>query len=362
MVRVATFVFALAAGVAAQAADPERLRTNLGGTAARDVAWAAHETRASKHKELIAPVQRALGTWRRKSSDDAEARVVCLHLLDALVALDAKVPAGELLDLVEGDLCGAAAFALLAREAHTNQAELTTLFRRDFPLLRPELTLQRDRRTIAIGELLAKQAPPGFADIVAPACNFTLRVTVLEPGKKRTKPPRSAPIAMRDTSAREPEESWPPQPAYWIEHPTLQRTDVERVRIHPDVRQWVTRQDTPPTKDSRWSFQLPEIAHDELPYLPDPMRLLQKAAKSKLRPVVEATIQWTDDARFVAEATAARDRLQASVEEMRKNLVANGALRAEDATKLLPTRIQVLVDDERVNPKTALPELPSPKQ
>jgi hypothetical protein len=354
MLRVATFVFALGAVAAAQAPDVERLRKDLGGKEARDVAWAAHRARSGKHKELIAPLQRALGTWRRDPGPDRT--VVCQHLLDALIALDAKVPAGELMDLVETDFCGAAAFVLLAREPRTNEAELLAMFRRDFELRRSDLSLQRDRRTVVIGDLLAWQAPPGFVEIVAPECSFELLVITHDPGNAPRKP--AILMAANGMSAREPTEGWPPEPTYWIEHPDMPRSAAEVVLIHRSLPHAVTRQDTPPKKDDMLSFRLPETGGSTTKPLPLPMRWLVAAAGTA-QPVLETPIAWQNDAQFLVEAEAARARLQACLDEMRTRLVNRKTLTAEAAAQILPAHIAVKVTDQRTAPKTHLPILPA---
>ncbi|MBL8753692.1 MAG: hypothetical protein JNK15_10355 [Planctomycetes bacterium] len=354
-----TFAFGLwfTGTLTSQSIPVDKLRQDLASQKAIDVAWAAYHVRAEKHRQLVVPLQRALGAWRQAAGE--ESKVVCLHVLDALIALDAKVPAGELVDLVDDATCGTAAFVLLAREPKTNEAELCALFRRDFPVIDLELAKQRDRQTLVLGELLAMQAPPGFADLVAPACAFRLHLEVLAPGESPRTP--SIRLHLDRPTVSMPTAEWPLRPVFFHAPPSAQGQEVGSIRIHPKLQRWVQRKDTPPRDRGIVSFELPIVpAHAERP-LPVPLGLLRTAADLTERPHTEVTIHWTNDAQYVREATAARDRLQAFVDAMRTKLVAKGALRAEDASKLLPVRIEVEVTDGRTNPAAPLPGLPSPK-
>jgi hypothetical protein len=98
---------AIASVLAAQQppATAEQLSAALANDTDVTVAWAAHAARELGDKQLAVPLQRALAKWR---TTDGEARVVCLHCLDALIALEARMPAGDLLPLVDGEVCGIA--------------------------------------------------------------------------------------------------------------------------------------------------------------------------------------------------------------------------------------------------------------
>jgi hypothetical protein len=104
--------------------EPAAIATALAGDAAHDVAWAAHHARERADKLLVKPLLHALGRWRL--SNDENAGFVCVHLLDALLELDARVPAGDLVPLVDDERCGTWAFVLLAREPRLDEAELFT--------------------------------------------------------------------------------------------------------------------------------------------------------------------------------------------------------------------------------------------
>ena len=161
--------------------DAQRIRQQLASALPADVAWGTRFVQMARAKEFAGDLQRALQHWR--TSDDADRMKVCMHLLDALVAIDARLPGHMLLDLVDDRECGAAAFALLAREPNVNEPELLTLFRRDWPAFDVQLATQRDRRTLAIGNALAAQRAAGFAAVIAPSLEVTMAVA---PGTERS--------------------------------------------------------------------------------------------------------------------------------------------------------------------------------
>src|SRR5262245_14879708 len=58
------------------------------------VAWAAHRAGEAGDVALVPPLRKALWQWAQ--APDGEGELVRLHLLDALVRLNAKVPGNEL--------------------------------------------------------------------------------------------------------------------------------------------------------------------------------------------------------------------------------------------------------------------------
>lgn len=343
----------------AQAPGVAELRRDLQAANAPTVAWAAQVSRIRRDHRMVAPLQSALGSWRRRTDEDA--RLVCLHLLDALIALDAKVPAGELLELVDTAECGAAAFVLLVREHRTNQVELMALFRRDLEHFAAtpvwgtdQLVEQRERRTAILGEVLAWHSPPGFVAIVAPRCDWRVQVTVRDAGKPL---PRVFGCTGPRPVAAAP--NWPARPALWLDH-QHGRSDASRIAILPTLEFVVTREQMAEGEQpggKLWSFAVPVGESRRMPF---EVQWLVVAGSGE-HPRLGVDVPYDTDAAFLAAATTARDRAQACVDGLRARFIASGELTAAEAAKWLPARIGVEVTDLRASPATPLPALPPPK-
>lgn len=363
--RSVLLVSLLSASVLAQKPDIAKLVHDLGSQNATTVAWAAHHARTTRDRQLAVPLQRALGQWRR--SNDEDTQLVCLHLLDALIAHDAKVPAGELVALIDSEHCGAAAFVLLARENKTNQAELMSLFLRDLEHFAwpgvgvvDAFAEQRERRTLVIGDLLCREAPPGFVAAIAPRCEWKLQVTVHDRGGK---PQRSGGLSMSPGGPRLVSSAvgWPPRPGIWFDHPFLARAGAQQIRIVPQLDRVATREEITEAalaKDSAWSFTLPAGLPSALSF---DVRWLVAAGGIGAPPRLQVSIPYENDAGFVADAVKARRELQRCVDELRERFVARGHLSATDAGRWLPARIEVAVEDQRSGSPPALPALPTPE-
>lgn len=351
-------------GADAQVAQVAKLRQDVASADGSTVAWAAHHARKGRSKQLVAPLQRALGDWRRREGGDA--RLVCLHLLDALMALDAEVPAGELVELVDDEVCGVAAVVLLVREPKTNEAELMALFRRDLERFgvskRSGLELlaeQHERRTMILADVLARQSPPGFVALVAPRCEWRLQIVVHDPGKSErwgrgafapTGPASSPTVA-----------GWPPRPLFWLDHPAAARMRVPTIKVLPGLP-WVVTREEPVAdgiaKDALWTFALPSGEQSQPPFEEQWLACAGSAAE---RPQLRVAFPFANDAAYTKAAGDARDRLQRCVDQLRTRFVARGDLTAEQAAKWLPARIGVEVQDLRTGQAPPLPALPQVK-
>jgi hypothetical protein len=141
----------------------------LQSTRATTVAWAAHTAACLGLPGHTRPLLASLQAW--KDRPGAEADIVRLHLLDALVQLDAKVPDTLLLPHVR-DITEVPAFILLAREPQQNERDLLALFSA------PPVHADHDMIWMAAGDLLCAQKAPGFAAALLQQSEFTLMVDV----------------------------------------------------------------------------------------------------------------------------------------------------------------------------------------
>src|SRR5687767_2772846 len=89
-------VVLIASAAMAQDAAGTKPQVTSADLAANDpakVAWAAHHAGGSGDAKLVVPLRKALREW--SGSPSTAHQQTCVHILDALIRLDAKVPAIE---------------------------------------------------------------------------------------------------------------------------------------------------------------------------------------------------------------------------------------------------------------------------
>jgi len=332
--------------------EPAAIATALAGDAAHDVAWAAHHARERADKQLVKPLLHALGRWRL--SNDENAGFVCVHLLDALVELDARVPAGDLVPLVDDERCGTWAFVLLAREPRLDEAELFTIFRRDWPAFDRGLQRQQDLRTLAIGNLLAAQGPPGFARQLLGGLDLDLHVAVVDAvtdvrvgGEVKREVVGLAPRRRARADHPQPED-WPALPALWLEPPTS-RSDEASVRVPEAMRIRAVR-------TTKWRDVEPDALAPGHVEPPLELRWLATVANLAIPSAPRRTPLDDADA-FAAMVVRAREQQQVFVDVLRRELIARRALTEKEAEPLRH-RVVALIIDERGNREVPLPTIP----
>jgi hypothetical protein len=357
LVRAAIATFAVW-GVAA--AQEPALSEALARDVAPDVARAAHRARELGDKRLAKPLARALAKWRTGIDDDA--RIVCLHLMSALLALDARVPAGDVAPLVDDEMCGVAAFALLAREPRHNEADLFALFRRDWPESSSEPTSAKQLRTLAIGNLLAPQGPPGLAKLIAGKMSFDLEIDVVDAfadadtALPAAAPAKLMPVAVQRLVRRarvgliplQAPAGWPPSPRLVLA-PEFHGLDGETLRMPPGIGVRIvtpngeTKDGGPPQLAA--GHAVPPI---ELQWL---ARMAGLASPSTLQAKL-----WQGAEDFTTTVTRARDQRQVFVDALRRELVARNAMNDDDA-KVLDRTVAVRCRDARQDRTTPLPPI-----
>lgn len=318
-------------------ADAPRIRQQLASALPVDVAWGTRFVQMARAKEFAGDLQRALQHWR--ASDDPERTPVCLHLLDALVAIDARLPGHTLLDLVDDPECGAAAFTLLAREPQVNEPELLALFRRDWPAFDARLATQRDRRTLAIGNVLAVQRTAGFAGVVAPRLEVTLAVmfgsdrstqwNLLQRGQGM----RHDDLVQEMVPPAETRPGWPPAFRYQIGH-----------------RDWQSNAPTAPLP-REFATTVHRLVDDGSPRtlnqrhgraeVPDTLRwLITMAGMQTLTPTLVLRVDGEGGADQQQRINRHRDSVQAFLGQLRAQLVTDDLL---DPEVVVPFTRQVAV-------------------
>jgi hypothetical protein len=147
----------------------ERLQSDRAAT----VAWAAHELARVRATSETRALLASLQVWGSRNGETAD--VVRLHLLDALVQSDAKVPGECLLPHLRG-ITEVPAFVLLARDPLQNEPQLREFFFRD-PAVRFHSVAWW-----AAGNLLRAQKTPGFAAWLLARAEFRLEIDVVPAG------------------------------------------------------------------------------------------------------------------------------------------------------------------------------------
>jgi hypothetical protein len=342
-VAPSTAVLWLTIGLAAQAAprDAKALAEALADDDAKTVAQAASEARALGDKAMVAPLQHALREW---STDPSEtACFVQAFVLDALIGLHAKVPASELLPLLDEERTGAAAFLLLAREPRQNEAELLELFRRDWPAIHGSNRV-KEMRTWAIGNLLCQQRAPGFAAYLLDHVDLDLHVTVTsrEGGPARDLPPPRERLQLVPRSTRD----FPNVPWYWL---TSDRQASEELAPGaPSIG--VVRTVLRSPESLRFSF-VSNIPNDGLPWL-------RKLARVESLPKRVLELEFTDPDQYMRDVATARRGLADLRTALLRGLVAEKAVNEQDAARWAGTT-QVVIDDRRPDKSKRLPTIPA---
>ena len=161
------------------------LSVRLGSCDARLVTAAVGEIVRQRRPGWEPDLLRCLQTWSTRP--DAAAEPVRTALLEALLRLDAAVPAAALRRVRRG--AGAElAFELLVRSARVNERALLAVFR--LGVRRPEL--RRGPRWTRAGDLLCSLRTPGFAAALLAVVDWRGIVTVDDGSATRLAPTASA--------------------------------------------------------------------------------------------------------------------------------------------------------------------------
>ncbi|MBK8097438.1 MAG: hypothetical protein IPK26_10040 [Planctomycetes bacterium] len=294
------------------------------------VAWAAHDARECGDKSTIPALRQALRRW--ESNENQNATQVRPFVLDALIELDARVPAEELTSQIDDERCGNAALILLLRESRVNERQLLELFAgrtwHDGFLLRQDPEI----RTLAIGAVLCQQRAPGFSALLWSRLDHRLHVTVPDddPGVwsvsiGRPRRPESAKVG------------FPPTVRYVLTFgPSWNKLG--------DL--WYARQQA---EGQEFGVCASFDAHIWL------HELTQKAPTAAVR---TPTIPFTTADAWKRDVRSARAQLQIELGECLRDLVRGGAMtEAEAAAAKAQTEVGVVIHDQAKHRAEPLPEI-----
>lgn len=349
------FVVAACLGTLSAQASPSPaapIANQLASEQPISVAQGAQAAAQSRDKAMARPLLQALTKWR--TSSDEHARLTCLYLLDALIELDARVTPADLVPLVDDDWCAVQAFVLLAREPRHHEAELMAIFRRDWPTFDRELGTFADLRTLAIGNLLAAQGPPGFASLLLGEVDLDVHITIVDSLGAATLGPRAAGAraGVRDRGAplrRAAPKGWPLRPHLSLLSPRL-RSDGARVRTPATMRVQAVRIGKVENADV---ISL-AIGHDEPPL---ELRWLATIAGLAI-PSVPRRMMLDDASTFADVVVRAREQQQVFVDVLRRELVDRRALTTAEASPL-DYRVVARLSDDRIVRAIAVPTIPA---
>ncbi len=167
----------LLAGLAAAQDDSreqKRVLAQLQQDEPRIVARAARDALAMPHREVTQGLRTALQAWTRREVEHAE--LARLFLLDALLALDEKLPADALLPFLDDPLTEPTTLVLLCRDPLVNERLLFELFRERYCPAKG--CKKNDVRRALLGNVLCNQRAPGFAAHLWRLAELDLHVTV----------------------------------------------------------------------------------------------------------------------------------------------------------------------------------------
>jgi len=309
---------------------------NLASNDACKVAWAAHHLARGPERSHVPELVRTLRSWRNRN--DIGADFARLHVLDALVQLNARVAAADLTPFLDG-ITDVAAFALLAREPRANEPELLKLFASELP----DGLHAKDLKWWATGDMLCQQRATGFAAVLINEMEFELVLDVYLP---------SDPSGARcggafgtrsgtDIVARLP--SFPPAPVYnlAVNEPgcraigTSQVGYSRRLAKHPFAtgRSWHNY-------DTR-------------------LRLgwLEQLADLDVGSVWYERIDYRNPKAFRTDVEALQARIDQELLQMLDRLVKAKAIPSDKATEL-DLQLKVNVSDLRAGNRNPLPKIP----
>lgn len=298
-----------------------RVAADLAHEIARIVAAAARAAQRAPARELVPALVGALRRWRGARGEHAD--LVCLFVLDALLANGARVDAADLEGLWDG-VTGEVALALVCRESRANEAVLRRLWDEVYwPAQvrlaeRQEGTGHIDPRCVLVGGLLAAQRAPGFAAQLWRKADLRLRVVVDE-GETFGAAPFEVVLSRREVGVQDPE--------------------LRRFRLSPLMA----------------GRQPQQIAGELLHVMAsggggDRRRGGVWSALTECRPEVG------DAGKYREQVKAAQARLRVALAALRERLVRAGALTGEEAG-VCAVEVEIVVEDRRQGRRVPLPEV-----
>ena len=309
----------------------------------REVSWAAYRAGKGYHTDLVPAIRGTLRVWAHQ--DGQEADIVCRFLLDALVDLNADVPAGELVPhLIRPRIHSA--LVLLARGGWYRDRALLELFGSD-------QAARSHGVWLAAGNLLADRRIQGFAVQVLGDLEFELAVRVLDSDSAFDGGGWSSGVGI-GCYARIKGRPWvgyPPFPTYHLSRkqdgvllaPGTQPVYYERTYQEGDPRM-VSR-----TLSRPWEQGLAEIRRS----------WIRKISGEEYVPSLRTTrvVDYRDDAHFLREVADFQADLEKSYDGLIEALIGQGVLSRFESVSV-PLTLHTEVIDRRERRQRPLPTLP----
>jgi hypothetical protein len=329
-------------------AEPADIIARLGSEQPADVAWGAYLAGREKTVEARPLLVQALRPNPARAGK--EWRLVDRAVLDALILLDAKVPADLLLAKL-GTRFNRHLLILLAREPVKNRRTLLDLFDR-WEDDSSNLWLG----TVGLGNLLAQTRAPGFAARILPWIEMSLTLSVHDKGMIGIGGGAGGPFAGRGHRRYKVPEGFPPTVSYdFVPAGSGGQMLIAdgAVPVYVLRREWAGQKVTT-------SYHIHHAARDvcalgwTAALAGVPPGALGLARRENL------ATNWAGPEPFVIWATRCRDRILTRYWEIVQILVRDLLLDEQDARSLVP-KLTVSVLDRRSEKGEALPPLPASK-
>jgi len=328
------------------ARDTETILARLQDPRPSEIAWGAYLAGEKGVKDAIPHLVRHLRPDPIRSGEAWA--LVDRALLDALIRLDAKVPAEVLVPRLHTDR-RVLALILIGREPTRNRGLL--LDRYDRGLEDPGFL---DIGTVAVGNLLAGSRAPGFAVRVMRRAPTRLTIHVREPGRGTVGLGSSFSVGSGDGHRRIPE-GYPPYVVYeFREAGPRSRDKLFAHGPHPIVYRRTSRRGTRiGTGFTRIRYDRAEVLNGWIAAMIGTKPSLVRIPRREV-----STVHFTRADGYLAEAVRARDAILKTYWFAARRLLDRKLLTLAEA-KSLEFSVTVAIEDEREDRSVALPPLPA---
>jgi hypothetical protein len=351
------------------------IEPRLAHAEAREVAWGAHIAAELRIERAESALRAALHAWRAR--DGEPARQVRLHLIDALHAIGAEMPAEEVEFLLDDALTRVPAFLVIARDVKGNAEALArlTMRRHGYGDLVPH----------AAGGLLVdandrEVRPHALPEHLLAAAACTLQIEVGD-GRGDSGPWRSATGLGDAIQLYRPQRRFPPLPLHELGRfdacaapgaTTIRRSTVEDARIwrkmEPKGWQEIPLPPGGRAADSGVQHVRTVVEHVErrstelaegVPLDARTMVVwLERMARMPIPSRVKLVVPWTDNDALRTATVARIAELKGPVTPLIERLIAEGWL-PTGARREYSLPVQVELFDKRQDRSVALPDATS---
>ena len=309
----------------------ESVQTRLRSDTPSELGWGAFLAAQFQYKDAVPLIVERLHSLPRL--DGSQRHYLVATMLDALIQLDARIPAETILPFYSDWTIHA--LVLLGSASQDRDAALLSVLRG-----------ASGEGWAAAANLLLQTKPDGFAKALLTDLRLAVSATVSDSGTLSSGGVRAS-SGVGDGIGQLPD-GFPPYAHYAFSRQpgavilALGPVPVYYMRIVRNTFQFPT-----------WShFSSGPSVRDRLQYLNE----LLSPNRVEFHPTEYVTLRWTDDARFSAAIAAARKEVRRRYDRLIATLVQSGRLTALDAQRL-PPPIDVQVFDLRTDRSRPLPDV-----